>query len=213
MKKQYNSKLLLSKEDFITTKDREYIWFLPGLIIFIIIFAALSPLLKGLSFIPIFIVLLLGFIAITFLYNLKNKEIAKLTDAEFKEKELIKFNLTLNEDNITVYKNGEEATIKYSSIFKIEEYETFYLINTNNSGFKYLPVCKETAEFKDGSDLFKFIFSKTKIKKKKVKKIHLRKQKAFVSVIALGILTFAILLPIIYILTNAALKFGPGRLL
>ena len=205
---KFSSKLLLAKEDFLILSDYKYKPFLPLLIIFICLFAAFSPIIKGAGFLPIFIILLIAFTVAVIFYNLLNKNIKKQTDAVFNEKELINFNISFNEDDILVLKDNKEFNLKYKNIIKIEEYESFFIIYTNNDKLSALPVKKDLGIFNDGSDLLEFLFSKIKVKRKKVKKVHLRKQKAFITIIVLLVFAFATLMPIIYMFAYNLFDYG-----
>lgn len=205
---KFSSKLLLAKEDFLILSDYKYKPFLPLLIVFICLFAAFSPIIKGAGFLPIFIILLIAFTVAIIFYNLLNKNIKKQTDAVFNEKELINFNISFNEDDILVLKDNKEFNLKYKNIIKIEEYESFFIIYTNNDKLSALPVKKDLGIFNDGSDLLEFLFSKIKVKRKKVKKIHLRKQKAFITIIVLLVFAFATLMPIIYMFAYNLFDYG-----
>lgn len=205
---KFSSKLLLAKEDFLILSDYKYKPFLPLLIVFICLFAAFSPIIKGTGFLPIFIILLIAFTVAIIFYNLLNKNIKKQTDAVFNEKELINFNISFNEDDILVLKDNKEFNLKYKNIIKIEEYESFFIIYTNNDKLSALPVKKDLGIFNDGSDLLEFLFSKIKVKRKKVKKIHLRKQKAFITIIVLLVFAFATLMPIIYMFAYNLFDYG-----
>lgn len=205
---KFSSKLLLAKEDFLILSDYKYKPFLPLLIVFICLFAAFSPIIKGAGFLPIFIILLIAFTVAIVFYNLLNKNIKKQTDAVFNEKELINFNISFNEDDILVLKDNKEFNLKYKNIIKIEEYESFFIIYTNNDKLSALPVKKDLGIFNDGSDLLEFLFSKIKVKRKKVKKIHLRKQKAFITIIVLLVFAFATLMPIIYMFAYNLFDYG-----
>ena len=196
--KKFSSELLLSREDFFSLKDYKFKWFLPAFLGAIALLIALSPLIKGVGFLPIFIILFLVFAAATIYYYLLNKNLKAEADNEFKNTELIKFNIEFFEDNIKVVKNGKEFTLKYQNIIKLEEYENFYLIYTNNEAINVLPIKKDIGIFTDGSDFIEFIFKSVKLKQKKVKKIRLRKQIAFITIIVLAILTLSVLTPILY---------------
>jgi len=205
---KFSSKLLLGKEDFSLLFDYQYKPFLPLLIVFICLFAAFSPLIKGAGFLPIFIILLITFTVAIIFYNLLNKNIKKQTDAVFNEKDLINFNVSFNEDDIKILKNDKEYNLKYKNIIKIEEYESFFIIYTNNDRLSALPIKKDIGIFNDGSDLLEFLFSKIKLKRKKVKKIHLRKQKAYVTIIVLLVFTLSTLMPIIYMFAYNLFDYG-----
>lgn len=206
--KEFKSTLLLGKDDYLTLCDYKYKWFLPLLIAFICLFAAFSPLIKGVGFVPIFIILFISFVVAVVFYNLLNKKIKEQTNSLFKEKELINFNLTFNENGIYVLKNDKEYTLKYKNVIKIEEYESFFIIYTNNEELKTLPVKKDVGDFKDGSDFIKFLFTAVKLKQKKVKKIHLRKQKAFITIIVLLVFVVSTLMPIIYMFAYNLFDYG-----
>ena len=194
--KEFKSTLLLGKDDYLTLCDYKYKWFLPLLIAFICLFAAFSPLIKGVGFVPIFIILFISFIVAVVFYNLLNKKIKEQTNSLFKE------------NGIYVLKNDKEYTLKYKNVIKIEEYESFFIIYTNNEELNTLPVKKDVGDFKDGSDFIKFLFTAVKLKQKKVKKIHLRKQKAFITIIVLLVFVVSTLMPIIYMFAYNLFDYG-----
>ena len=120
MKKRYSSNLLLNKEDFESLYDYKYKYFLPALILLIIAFAAVSPLLKGVSFFPIFVGLCLFSVIFILFYNKTNKALKKLANLTFLEKEFIEINAEFLETEIKVIINNDERTIKYNRILRVE---------------------------------------------------------------------------------------------
>lgn len=198
MNKKYSSQLLLSRDDFSFSFDYRYKWFLPCLILFIVLFAIFSPLLKGVGFLPIFLILTVVFVAFLLWFLYLNKQIKAEIVAATDKNELFSLNADFYDDKLIINQNGKEETVKYKNIIKIEEYETLYFIYTNNRRHP-IAISKDVANLKDGSDFLDFIANTIKPKRKRVKKVGFRKQKALITVIVLGVFAFSSLMPLIYL--------------
>lgn len=201
MKKNYNSKLLFNKEDFESIYDYKYKYFLPALILLVAAFSAISPVLKGVGFVPIFIGFCVFALIFVFFYNKLNRKIKNSANVLFSEKEFIEINAEFLEDEIKVIINNNQRAFKYNRILKVEEYENFYLVYTNIKGLAVFPVSKNIGELRDNSDFLSFLINTAKPKRKTVKKIKLRKQKAYVCIIVLICFAVATLLPILFLIT------------
>ena len=196
MNKKFSSKLLLNKEDYSLIFDHKYALFLPIFIVFLLVFIILSPLLKGVGILPIFLILLAVFLAFLACLLLLNKKIALTLTERFKDNELIAINTDFYGEYFIVKTTEKEIKIEYKSVVKIKEYENLYLIFVKNSSTP-IAVSKDTALLKDGSDFTDFL--KSKIRRKGVKKAKKNKQKAIIIVIVLAVFVVSSLMPLIYL--------------